>query len=86
MIKEAAETGGMIDCIVLDPKEAYGLLLELVSLGSKYTLNLTIHDANKEEVTRENYCGVILTNMTALKKSYNFGIKTNMKLSSKVLS
>ena len=53
MIKEAAETGGIIDCIILDPKEAYGLLLELVGLGSKYILNLTIHDGDNEDVTRE---------------------------------
>lgn len=53
MIKEAAETGGIIDCIILDPKEAYGLLLELVALGSKYILDLTIQDADKEDVTRE---------------------------------
>ena len=53
MIKEASETGGIIDCIILDPKEAYGLLLELVGLGSKYILNLTIHDGDNEDVTRE---------------------------------
>ena len=53
MIKDAGEAGGIINYIALDPKEAYEFLMELIGLGNKYITDLTIHDIDKVDVTRE---------------------------------
>ena len=45
--------GGIIDSIVLDPKEAYGLLLELVDLGRHHIGNIVIHDSDGVDITNK---------------------------------
>jgi len=51
MLKDGETTGGIIDSIVLDPKEAYGLLLELVDLGRPYVGNIVIRDTDDVDIT-----------------------------------
>ena len=53
MIKEAKEAGGMIDSIILDPKEALGLLMELSDLGAKYMTDMTMRDREGEDQIRK---------------------------------
>lgn len=52
MIKEAeAIHGAMIDSIVLDQKEALGLILEVVNLGSSGTGNIKVTDLDGIDIT-----------------------------------
>lgn len=44
MIGEATDAGGIIDSIVLTPKEALGLLLELAKLGTKYLTDVVMYE------------------------------------------
>lgn len=53
MIKEATESGGMIDSIILDPKEALGLLMELSDLGAKYMADMSMRDRDGEDQVRK---------------------------------
>jgi len=53
MIKEAGTVNGIIERIELDPKEAYGLLLEIVNLGKDYVSTIKIHDGTDVDVTHQ---------------------------------
>jgi hypothetical protein len=53
MLKDGEATGGIIDSLVLDPKEAYGLLLELVNLGRAYISDIIIKDSDGVDVTNK---------------------------------
>ena len=44
LLKDAETTGGVIDSVVLDPKEAYGLILELFNLGRGWLTNIAIEE------------------------------------------
>lgn len=53
MINEANDAGGIIDSIVLTPKEALGLLLELAKLGTKYLTDVVLYERDGVDVIRK---------------------------------
>ncbi len=53
MVKEAGLISGLIERIELDPKEAGGLILEIINLGKDYISIITITDSNGVDVTRQ---------------------------------
>lgn len=82
MLKDGEATGGIIDSIVLDPKEAYGLLLELVDLGRQYISNITIHDSGGVDVTNKElvWNGAGLDKNGHVKTILNEWYKTHYKV------
>lgn len=52
LIQEGENIGGLIESIILEPKEAMGLILEIIKLGVKYTKDMTILDADGVVITR----------------------------------
>lgn len=82
MLKDGEATGGIIDSIVLDPKEAYGLLLELVDLGRGYLNHITIHDADDVDITTKElvWSGAGLDKNGHVKTILNEWYKTHYKV------
>jgi hypothetical protein len=82
MVKEAEGMGGMIDSVVLDLKEAYGLILELVNLGAKHIGPIKITDLDGVDITRQEliWNGMSIDKNERVKKIVNSWYKLHFKV------